>query len=245
MRRPGRQFIETWQHQRYKDKVDIYLDKKDGRFHGEYSDEVLFSSTLEELRKLLSKKVEESTNLNWIPVIMITLNGHSNFHRDKKIGPGATEEVSTDSEDERVEKGSAHFDLHFERFWMAKQEKGTWLACHIWNSEDVGGKSDSYKSDRDHDFHAPLPRRLNSREFYLHREDVKNFKLPFHHADNSFNDKKECHYVKYTPELWSGLNELAFKVDDLIEKLQKLLGSDKGLRLVEGLVKNLLPESVR
>jgi hypothetical protein len=239
-RRGAGKLIETWEHHRYKDKVNIYLNREDGVFSARYGEHYLNSKSLEELRSDLSKLVEKCMKLEWIPVILIELNGRTSFHRDKRIGPGATTEVATDPEDERTEHGSADFDLRFKRFYLAKQPNGEWLECDIWYSQDVDGKSDRFEHDT-YKFGERSLRRLNSQKLYLHGEDIKNFKIPYKCKDTSFNENKQLHYVKYTPQLWSGLNEIAFKVDELIDKLKQLLGSEKGLLLVEGLLNKLLP----
>ncbi len=87
----------------------------------------------------------------------------------------------------------------------------------------------------------PMPRRLNSSHFHLYGEDAKTFRLPYKSTDNSFGEKKQLHYVKYTPQLWAGLNEVASKIEELAGRLNDLLGSEKGLLLVEGIVDKLLP----
>lgn len=178
--------------------------------------------------------------LKWIPVICISLRGGARFHRNKKTGRLSTTEEELDSEDERTDTGSADFNLEFRRFWMAKEPSGEWLSCEVWFSQDDDGKSDRYNPDHDH-FNEPMPRRLNARRFYLHGEEVKKFTIPWTSVDNSFNEQKNLHYVKYTPQLWAGLNEVAFKVEQLIENLKNLLGSERGLLLVESLVQKMLP----
>lgn len=237
MRRPGRQLIETWRHHRYKDEVSIYIEKSDGSFHATYGDINVNSKTLEGIRKELEKLVEETTNLEWIPVIMVNIEGQSYFCRNEKVGPNASTEKDVDQYSEKADKGSARLTLNFNRFWLTKNRHGVWMQCDVWYSEDEGGKSDHYDARRS--FNAPLPRRLNTSEFYEARMN-KDFNIPYTCKTSSFHER-DSHYVKYTPELWAGLNEVAFKLEELTEKLETLLGSEQGLKLVEGLVGKLLP----
>jgi hypothetical protein len=238
MRKPGRQLIETWQHQRYKDKADIYLLKDNGTFTASYGEHTLTSQSLEKLRSDLRKLVESLTKLDWFPVVSITLSSKTYFYRDKKLGGGASTEEETEH-GERAESGSARFTLDFKRFWLAKRADGNFLVCTVWHSQDDDGKSDNFNSTER--FYEPSPRRLNASEFYLHGEDVNKFKLPHKGKERSFGNEQETHYVKYTPELWAGLNEIAFKIEDLAAKLSELIGTEKGIALVAGLVQKLLP----
>ncbi len=243
-RRKGK-IVKTWTHYRYKESATIHLNAENGVFSADYGDTILSSDTLEDLEKQLTTLVEESMKLDWIPVIQISMEGGARFHRDKKIGRGATTEEELDNEDSRTESGNAHLNLSFSRFWIAKEPSGTWLSCHIWHSEDVDGKSDVYRYGERSAFSDPMPRRLNAHNFYISGEDLKKFSLPFKCSDNNFGKKESVHYVKYTPQLWAGLNELAFKVEELTKKLTELLGEERGLLLVEGLINKLLPDETK
>jgi hypothetical protein len=237
MKRRGRTFVETWEHHRYKEKADIYLVRETGEFVTDYAEEHICFKELEQVRAALSKTVEQAVNLDWIPVIMVEIRGEFRAPRDVPFGKGATTEEEVDYEDNRRENGEASLHLHFSRFWIAKRPDGLWISCRIWRSQDDDGKSDRYDSKRDN-IHAPSPRRLNSETFYTAKKD---FALPYRCIDSSWGEKRPTHYLRYTPKLWSGLNQIANKLEELNKRLQELVGSDEGIKLIENLVGKLLP----
>lgn len=242
-RRRGQTLIETWAHHRYKETTNIYLDKDSGEFHAEYAEEDLSSKSLEEIRSKLTKLVEETVVLDWIPIVQITMGGSVHCSMDKPISRTSSTNVQVDEYDERRESGEAELDLDFKRYWIAKRPDGKWLTCHIWHSQDDGGKSDRYDPKRDH-FHAPTPRRLNSTEFWVARNN-KDFSLPWTEKASA-HERGDTHYVRYTEELWDGLNEIARRMDQLRERLETIVGSDKGrAQLVSNLTKMLPLEKAK
>lgn len=229
--------IEKWKHHKYDESANIYLDRETGSFSAEYGPKYIKESTLDGVRKQLTKIVEDTLVLDWFPVIEVSIRSKTHYATNQPLDRHLSKEE--DSDVDKAETGEVDIDFNFKRFWMAKEPSGKWLHCDVWESLDFKG-SDNFEPGTSK-FGDPLPRRLNTHEFHIYGHDLKNFSLPFSYQNNSWGENKPTHYVKYTPQLWAGLNEVAAKLDHLVTRLQELIASEQGLKLVEGLVQKLLP----
>lgn len=243
MAREGK-IIETWVHPKYKERVDIRLDKKTGEFGAEYGEHRLRSLELPKLRDDLRALIDRLWALEWVPMIEVSCEGSARCTIQQPIRPGMTETVDEDEPD-RQEEGKGELNITFSRSWIAQQPNGAWLQCKQWFSVDEQNPENAALIHDEKVFFTcrPMARRLNARDFYLANrlDNGRGFALPYTVHDNyRVGNQADVHYVPYTQELWDGLNELVARVDQLKNRLQDLLGKEAGRLRLAGLVNRFL-----
>lgn len=163
-RRSGGPIIESWEHFRYKVKVIIRLNPDDSIFHGDYGDRRFTDPTLNGLRAKLNSAVEETMQLEWIPVLRVKCHAHFHGIRMERIGTGAYHGTEkSDPQLAKVDSAESELDLEFDRFWIAQRPDGSWMSCKTWDSVDDGADHYDPKKYPDHrTFGGPVLRRMNS-----------------------------------------------------------------------------------
>jgi hypothetical protein len=233
--------IETWQHPKYtSETAEIRLHRQDGLFMAEYGDGNYSNKSLEELRAELTAAVEARMKLDWIPVIIVELRGNADF-----VGKRYRDDLPLDEYDleqqRKADATSAELKVSASRAWFAKLPDGRWLECSLWHSEDYKGSDrfDSKTSER-LGTDAPMPRRLNAKEFSW------SGKVPFAipcsiEGTAHWEVGEKTHYIHYTEELWAALNEVSRRTQELKRKLDALVGSDDGQKVLIANLQRLLP----
>lgn len=64
--------LEPFYNSNYGVTVDIYLDRNTNEFYGDFGGERIKATSYEACRAKIHKIVEDSINLDWIPVIAIS-----------------------------------------------------------------------------------------------------------------------------------------------------------------------------
>ncbi len=230
--------IETWQHFKYpKEKATIKFDRDASEFVAQYGETTLRRATLPDLRERLTKIVSEAIHLEWQPVIQVKVEYKASAIRRIKVGPSSTT-TEEESDVNKRSEANGNIELEFCRFWIARAG-AQWMSCYIWDSLDDG--TDVYQFGKSK-IGDPLPRRLNARTFQVSNSvDMAKFSIPFVlTGERGCKAEYNIYYLAYTQKLWDGLNDISLRIEELGKKLESLLKTPEGLKIVEGIFGKLL-----
>jgi hypothetical protein len=108
---------------KFKIDVDIHLDKASGEFSAEWGDQIFTGPDLTKIKRDITKAVEDSYTIAWIPVLIITIFSNLYEHDEEAL-----------------------VDLSFERQYLAKQDD-KWYYTNWRNARDPSRMHRYYESN--------------------------------------------------------------------------------------------------
>lgn len=216
--------LEFYTHRKYGGEIPIYLNGH-GTFSGVISDVVLSADTKQALIKLLEETLKNQTNLEWIPVIEIEFGYSWNTSRNRD------EERNTVKEEVQIE---------FCRFWIAQKIDKHWIEAS-WDVEHWDDREKVIETgdrlSRSKQFHR-ISGRYNPTT--SKHEDLTDLKLP-HTVKAEDRDEEPKYYIPYTEELWTALNSISTRMEELQNRIIQVLKTPESRAGLIANISKLLP----
>lgn len=210
--------VEIFRMPKYGAEATIYLDVSRGEFSGLYANQILSAGTIAEVRSMITKIVETNSTLNWIGVIEINFGGRWTFKKN-------------DDNEEREAKA----DLTFKRYWIAKKLDGIYAEAS-WGKE--------YSSDKGFGDRMKRMREFGLRQWNAERREYearRDFALPFVNKGDRHERETPEYYIAYTDEMWAALISIGERMDELQQRLIKILGTEESRAKLTTNIAGLLP----
>jgi hypothetical protein len=214
MRRQEGQVVEKYTHPRFGGEYPIRFRKGDGDFVSNYGDQRFECDSIHEVRKLLKKAIESSSELIWVPVINIYFGRRWSGNDENRVSFG------------------------YNRNWMAQKVDGKWLKAE-WETE-VYKDDEKRKFGEKLDRLSEMREFSVSRYIHGNKTDLP-FKIPFTDTFDSGSSETPHYYLEYTEELWTMLEKLEEALGKLQNRIIEYLGNDKLRAMLVANVSKLLP----
>ena len=205
-------------------RVKIYLDRGTNRFYANFAGKRVEHEVCGEVKKLVRQAIIAAQKLDWIPVIEI--------EKLVPFGAGTPENF---------------IGFTLKRYYIAYTTEGRIVLTRWFEDKGVGvplsvyrkkieGKAKSANEANDMSF---------VETFTWNEERDGKFQLPYPYegcrGEESEEDwmDEQTFYVRYTPELWRGLELILEHVEEMRRKLDELLLSPEGHELISSWVSQM------
>jgi hypothetical protein len=206
-------------------RVKIFLNREKNKFYADYAGEHFEHAECAQVKRLVLDSIQASQKLDWIPVIEI-----------EKLLP-----FSADTPENFI-------GFSLDRFYIAYTTGGRIVRTRWFvDGEGVDVPLSVYrKSIEGRVKGANAANDMAFVETFLWDEErAGKFRLPYPYEGCQGTDSGEdwrseqTVYVRYSPELWRGLELILERIEEMRRKLDELLLSPEGHKLIEGLVAQL------